>query len=49
MVGILVQLAISWLLAWLFVKKGLEVLGLFPTRNRLLHFIIFFIIISEIF
>ena len=44
MVGILVQLAISWLLAWLFVKKGLEVLGLFPTRNRLLHFIIFFII-----
>ena len=44
MVGILVQLAISWLLAWLFVKKGLEVLGLYPTRKRLVHFLLFFIV-----
>ena len=44
MVGILVQLAISWLLAWVFYKKGLEVLGFYPTKNRLVHFILFFII-----
>ena len=44
MAGILVQLVISWLLAWLFTKRGLEVLGLFPTRGRLLHFLLFFII-----
>ena len=44
MVGILVQLAISWLLAWIFVKKGLEVLGLMPTKKRLVHFVLFFII-----
>src|SRR5690606_4636588 len=40
----LVQLAISWLLAWLFVKKGLEVLGFYPTRKRLVQFVLFFII-----
>ena len=44
MVGILVQLAISWLLAWLFLKKGLEVLGFYPTRERLVQFVLFFII-----
>jgi membrane protease YdiL (CAAX protease family) len=44
MVGILVQLAISWLLAWLFVKKGLGVLGLYPTRKRLVQFVLFFTI-----
>lgn len=44
MVGIIVQLAISWLLIWFFEKGNLNVLGLIPTRRRLLDFGIFFII-----
>ena len=42
MLGILVQLLISWLLVWLIQKKDLRVLGWTPTRTRLLHFIYFF-------
>jgi len=41
MIGILVQLALSWLLVWFFDRSNLSVLGLKPTRNRLQHFIIF--------
>lgn len=44
MVGIIVQLAISWLLIWFFEKGNLNVLGLIPTRRRLLDFSLFFII-----
>ena len=33
MIGILVQLAISWLIAWWFTKKNLSVLGFRPTRH----------------
>lgn len=44
MLGILVQLIISWLLIWLFEKNDLRVLGFFPTRQRLLDFALFFII-----
>jgi len=44
MTGIIVQLAISWLLAWLFEKKGPGVLGLTPSRQRAIDFILFFII-----
>lgn len=44
MLGILVQLLISWLLVWLFEKKGLGVLGFYPTRKRLLGFVLLFII-----
>lgn len=39
MLGIIVQLVISWLLLWLFEKKNLSVLGLKPTTNRVKHFI----------
>jgi len=44
MIGILVQLALSWLLIWVFEKGNLNVLGLFPTKRRLLDFAIFFFI-----
>ena len=42
MAGILVQLAISWLIAWFFAKRNLSVLGLRPRARRLLDFMIFF-------
>jgi len=44
MVGIIVQLALSWLLVWLFEKGNLNVLGFFPTKRRLLDFVLFFFI-----
>jgi membrane protease YdiL (CAAX protease family) len=44
MIGILVQLAISWLLIWFFEKKDLGVLGLSPTKRRLVDFILFFLL-----
>ena len=51
MLGIIVQLAISWLIIWFFVRKdsmgnkgNLNVLGFFPTKRRLIDFGIFFII-----
>ncbi|NOS56281.1 MAG: CPBP family intramembrane metalloprotease [Cyclobacteriaceae bacterium] len=44
MIGIIIQLALSWLLVWLFDKSNLSVLGLMPTRERLQHFAIFLFI-----
>jgi membrane protease YdiL (CAAX protease family) len=44
MTGIIVQLAISWIIVWFFEKGNLKVLGLFPTGKRLIDFAIFFII-----
>lgn len=44
MIGIIVQLAISWLVAWLFEKGNLNCLGLLPTKKRLADFGLFFII-----
>jgi uncharacterized protein len=44
MIGIIVQLAISWLLVWLFEKGNLKFLGFYPAKKRLLHFALFFII-----
>lgn len=44
MLGIIVQLAISWLLVWLYERNDLRVLGLVPTKARLLDFLLFFII-----
>ena len=44
MLGILVQLLISWLLIWLIQKKDLRVLGFKPTRSRLMHFVVFFLL-----
>lgn len=41
MIGIVVQLALSWLLVWLFDRNNLSVLGLMPTKVRLQHFLIF--------
>lgn len=44
MLGIIVQLSLSWLIIWLFEKKNLGVLGLFPAKRRLIDFVIFFLI-----
>lgn len=44
MLGIIVQLAISWFIIWVYEKNDLRVLGCFPTKARLLDFILFFFI-----
>ena len=44
MLGIIVQLAISWILVWLFEKKDPGVLGFRPTRRRILDFILFYLV-----
>lgn len=44
MIGILVQLALSWFLVWLFERNNLSVLGWKPTKVRLQHFVAFFLI-----
>jgi uncharacterized protein len=44
MIGILVQLALSWLIIWAIEKRDLSVLGFFPTRTRLKDFLIFFLV-----
>jgi uncharacterized protein len=44
MIGIIVQLIISWLMVWLYEKGNLTSLGLMPTKKRLLDFSLFFII-----
>lgn len=44
MLGILVQLAISWLIIWLVEKQHLNVLGFNPTRQRLADFFLFLLI-----
>jgi len=49
MLGILVQLAISWLLLWLIEKKDLSVLGLRPTKQRALDFFFFFVIAATLY
>jgi len=48
MAGIIVQLALSWLLIWLFEKGNLSVLGLMPTRKRLIHFTVFFLVTAAL-
>ena len=44
MLGLLVQLVISWLIIFFVEKKDLGVLGLKPTKTRLGHFFLFFLI-----
>jgi len=44
MLGILVQLLISWILVRLFEKQNLLVLGLTPTRRRISEFALYFLI-----
>jgi membrane protease YdiL (CAAX protease family) len=48
MVGIVVQLLISWLFLWLFERGNLSVLGLRPTRRRIFDFSIFFFVTGAI-
>jgi hypothetical protein len=49
MIGILIQLAVSWLLLWLADKKDLTALGLKPTTERLLNFTFGFILSATVF
>lgn len=44
MIGILVQLALSWAIVWFYQKGNLGVLGLRPTRARVTDFALFFIV-----
>lgn len=44
MLGILFQLAISWLLIWFFEKGNLNFLGLYPNKKRASDFALFFLI-----
>jgi uncharacterized protein len=44
MVGIIVQLFVSWALVWLVERKNLSVLGLMPTAQRLRDFLFFFLL-----
>jgi uncharacterized protein len=44
MIGIIVQLAVSWLIIWLYEKGNLSFLGLMPKRKRLRDFVLFFLI-----
>src|SRR5215813_7493993 len=46
MIGIVIQLALSWLVIWLIEKKDLSVLGFYPSRRRVSDFILFFAIAS---
>jgi uncharacterized protein len=44
MIGIIVQLALSWLIVWFFEKGNLSFLGFYPTKKRLLAFGLFLLI-----
>ncbi|XVJ67264.1 MAG: CPBP family intramembrane metalloprotease [Lacibacter sp.] len=44
MLGIIFQLAISWLIIWIYEKGNLSFLGFYPTKKRILDFILFFLI-----
>jgi uncharacterized protein len=44
MLGIIVQLVISWIIAWLYEKNDLRVLGFRPTKKKLTDFVLFFFV-----
>jgi membrane protease YdiL (CAAX protease family) len=44
MLGIIVQLSLSWLIIWFFEKGNLSFLGFYPTSKRVLDFFLFFLI-----
>lgn len=44
MIGIIVQLGISWLIIWWYEKGNLHVLGLLPSKKRVKDFFLFFIV-----
>jgi membrane protease YdiL (CAAX protease family) len=46
MIGILVELIISWLLLWLFDKTNLLSLGIRPTKVRIYNFLLGFFVAS---
>jgi uncharacterized protein len=46
MIGILIQLVISWILILFFEKGNLSVLGLRPTKSRIIDFLFFLLITS---
>lgn len=46
MIGIVVQLTLSWLIIWWFDKGNLSVLGWQPTVVRLRHFLLFSLVTS---
>lgn len=46
MLGIIVQLAVSWLIIWLAEKQHLTVLGFYLTKQRLTDFLLFLIVAS---
>jgi membrane protease YdiL (CAAX protease family) len=48
MLGIIVQLLLSWGLVWLLERKNLSVLGLMPTAGRLRSFLLFFFVAAII-
>lgn len=39
MLGVLIQLIVSWLLLWLVSRKHLAVLGFYPTRKRIIDLV----------
>src|SRR5215831_9213701 len=47
MLGIIVELAASWLIVWLFQKKGLGVLGFNPTRRHITGFFLFLLLAAS--
>jgi membrane protease YdiL (CAAX protease family) len=48
MLGLIVQLVLSWIIIWTVEKRGLSVLGLKPTTRRITHFFIFFLLTALI-
>ena len=44
MIGIFIELLVSWLLLWIFLRKHLSVLGFMPNKNRIFQFITGFLI-----
>jgi membrane protease YdiL (CAAX protease family) len=44
MLGIIVQLAISWLIIWFFEKGNLNFLGFTPNKKRMFYFTLLFIV-----
>jgi membrane protease YdiL (CAAX protease family) len=44
MLGIAVQLALSWLILWWFERANLSPLGLMPNRRRVIDFLLFFLV-----
>jgi uncharacterized protein len=44
MLGIIIQLSISWLIIWLFEKGNLTFLGFMPNKKRMFYFALFFIV-----